>query len=93
MELLQIIFLHICTRAMVLDLCLIFASAQDFENKLTEFILTGSRLGFLPVMVCLFVIELWPLIDIMIFFCSISLELEKRCSGTIVRFSDNSTFY
>ena len=64
---------------------------------LYAFILAFSRLGFLPVMFCLFITELWPLIDVRILFllnvldfsCSISLELglllhEKRCSGAIV---------
>ena len=69
-------------------------------------ILTISRLGLLPVIFCLFVTELWPLIDVRMlfllnvftFYCSISLELglllhEKNCSGAIVRFSDNSSSF
>ena len=63
-------------------------------NFVYAFILTISRLGLLYVIFCLFVSELWPLINVRIlfllnvftFYCSISLELdllphEKRCSG------------
>ena len=57
-----------------------------------SFILKRSWLGLLPVIFGLFVAESWPLI-----YVRISLELrlfqrEKRCSGTIVRFSDNSSY-
>ena len=76
-------------------------------NFVYAFILTISRLGLLPVIFGLFVTELWPLIDARILFLlnvfrifySISIELglftarKKRCSGAIVRFSDNSSFF
>ena len=50
-----------------------FVSAQYLENKLTEFhqyafILTGSSLGLLAFVFCLFVTELWPLIYVRISF-------------------------
>ena len=38
------------------------------QNFVDAFILTISRLGLLPVMFCLFVTELWPLIDVRISF-------------------------
>ena len=63
-------------------------------NFVYAFILTISRLGLLYVIFCLFVSELWPLINVRILFllnvftcyCSISLELdllphEKHYSG------------
>ena len=42
-------------------------------NFLDAFILTISRLGLLPVIFCLFVTELWPLIDVRILFLGNSL--------------------
>ena len=52
-----------------------FVSAQYLENEKTEFrqilyefILARSRLGLLPVKFCLFVTELWSLIDVRISF-------------------------
>ena len=63
-------------------------------NFVYAFILTTSRLELFPVIFCLFVTELWPMIDVRILFllnifrfsCSISQNLafllhEKRCSG------------
>ena len=52
-------------------------------NFIYAFILTISRLGLLSVNFCLFVTELWPLIDVRILFllnvlifpCLISLEI------------------
>ena len=35
------------------------------------YILTRSRLGLLPVIFCLFVTELWPLIDMILFLLNI----------------------
>ena len=64
----------VCNRVMVLDLCQNFISTHYLENKWIEFhqicafILTISRLGLLPVMFCLFLTELWPLIGVRIFF-------------------------
>ena len=68
---------------MALHFCQNFVSAQmDIIslNFVYAFILTISRLGLLPVIFCLFVIELWPLIDVRVlfllnifrFFCSMS---------------------
>ena len=52
-------------------------------NFVYAFILTISRLELSPVIFCLFVTELWPFIDVRIWFllnvfrfsCSISLEI------------------
>ena len=70
-------------------------------NFVYAFILTISRLGFVTV-TCIFVTELWPLIDVRIFFPAQCLQIfllnifrtwpfllhKKRCNGAIVRFSD-----
>ena len=60
---------------MSLDLRHNFVSTQYLENEKTEFrqilyefILARSTLGLLPVMFCLFVTELCPLIDVRISF-------------------------
>ena len=54
------------------QVCIIFSHmAQYLEIKWIEFhafILTRSRLRFLPVIFCLFVIESWPLMDVSISF-------------------------
>ena len=41
---------------------------RSSPNFVYAFILTRSRLGLLPVMFCLFVTEMWPLIDVRILF-------------------------
>ena len=66
-------------------------------NFVYAFILTRSRLGLLHVIFCFFVRE--PLINVRnLFLLNIFMNLaflqhEKRCSGTIVRFSDNSSLH
>ena len=79
-----------------------FVSAQYLENIWIDFdqtILTRSTLGLLAVIFRKFVRELWPLIDVRIMLPlnilrnSGLLLHAKHCSGTIVRFSDNSSFH
>ena len=41
---------------------------RNSPNFIFAFILTRSRLRLLPSMFCLFVAELWPLIDVRILF-------------------------
>ena len=47
-------------------------------NFVYAFILTISRLGLLPVIICLFVTELWPLIDVRIVFPLMSLDFPAQ---------------
>ena len=99
--------LHIIFRTFVLELWPLICAKFSFPfsilgtngpnfNKL--FILTRSMLGLLAVNFRKFVRELWPLIDVRI---TLPLNIMRysglllhawHCSGTIVRFSDNSSF-
>ena len=96
--------LHICTRVMALNILQNFISAQNLENKLTDFtklyktIYTDKiYMGLLAVILSKFVRELWPLIDVRIMLPlnilrhSGLLLHARHCSRAIVRFSDNSS--
>ena len=76
------------SRLGLFQVCIIFLTfvsvmAQYLEIKWIEFhqiLLTRSRLRFLPVIICLFVTESWPLMDVSNSFLHINQQnLTKFC--------------
>ena len=67
-------------------------------NFVNAFIFTSSRLGLLPSIFCLFITELWPLIDVRILFLLYIFRtwpfnsMKSAETGLSSKISDNSSF-